>query len=176
MMRGMILGLALLLGACTGRPGPEDALLSDRKLRLEQFFDGPVIAHGQFQDVFGTVRRRFVVKIDSSLKGDVLVLNENFAYEDGTSENRRWRLVRTGPDRWEGSAPGVIGTAAGIERGDTFNWRYTIDLPVPKGTLRADFNDWMWQLTDDRLLNIAYMSRAGINIGQVVIFFEKGSR
>jgi hypothetical protein len=37
----------------------------------------------------------------------------------------------------------------------------------------VDFDDWMWLLTDDRLMNIAYMRRAGVTIGQVVIFFEK---
>ena len=78
----------------------------------------------------------------------------------------RWR-------RWTGTAPGVIGTAKGIERGDTFNWTYRIDLPVADGTLRVSFDDWMWLLTKDRLMNIAYMRRAGVTIGQVTIFFEK---
>jgi hypothetical protein len=35
------------------------------------------------------------------------------------------------------------------------------------------FDDWMWLLTEDRLLNIAYMRKAGARIGQVTIFFEK---
>lgn len=55
------------------------------------------------------------------------------------------------------NAPGVIGEAQGEERGDTFNWRYTIDLPVPDGTLRVSFNDWMWMLSETRVLNRAYM-------------------
>ena len=72
-------------------------------------------------------------------------------------------------------APGVIGTAKGYERGDTINWRYEIDLPVPDGTLRVTFEDWMWLLSDDRLLNRAYMKRFGVDIGEVVITFEKRS-
>ncbi len=172
-MRWMILGLVLLLGACAGRPGPTDALLSDRRLNLEEFFDGRTVAHGQFQDVFGTVRRRFVVTIDGDRDGETLTLDENFVYEDGSKENRKWTLTRTGPDTWTGTAPGVLGTASGVERGDTFNWQYRIDLPVPEGTLRVAFDDWMWLLTENRLLNIAYMRRAGVTIGQVVIFFEK---
>ncbi len=60
-MRWMMLGVFVLLAACSGRPGPTDPLLSDRKLNIEEFFDGRTIAHGQFQDVFGEVRRRFVV-------------------------------------------------------------------------------------------------------------------
>lgn len=172
-MRWMMMVTFLALAACTGRPGPTDPLLSDATLNLEEFFDGPVVAHGQFQDVFGTVRRRFVVEIDSTWDGRQLTLDENFVYEDGSTENRKWTLTKTGPETWQGTAPGVIGLAAGYERGDTFNWKYRIDLPVPDGTLRVDFDDWMWLLSDDRLLNIAYMRRAGVTIGQVTIFFER---
>jgi hypothetical protein len=172
-MRWMMMVAFLALAACTGRPGPTDPLLSDATLNLEEFFDGPVVAHGQFQDVFGTVRRRFVVEIDSTWDGKTLTLDETFVYEDGSTENRKWTLTKTGPDTWRGTAPGVIGIAAGYERGDTFNWKYRIDLPVPDGTLRVDFDDWMWLVSDDRLLNIAYMRRAGVTIGQVVIFFER---
>lgn len=172
-MRWMMLGMLVLLAACAGRPGPTDPLLSDRKLNLEEFFDGRTIAHGQFQDVFGEVRRRFVVTIDGDWNGKVLTLDENFVYEGGSKENRTWTLTKTGPDTWTGSAPGVLGTASGVERGDTFNWKYRIDLPVPDGTLRVGFDDWMWLLTEDRLMNIAYMHKGGVRIGQVVIFFEK---
>jgi hypothetical protein len=172
-MRWMILGLVVLLGACAGRPGPTDPLLSDRKLNIEEFFEGRTVAHGQFQDVLGTVRRRFVVTIDGDWNGRTLTLDENFVYEDGSTENRKWTLTKTGPDQWTGSAPGVLGTASGVERGDTFNWQYRIDLPVPDGSLRVSFDDWMWLLTEDRLMNIAYMRKGGVRIGQVVIFFEK---
>lgn len=174
-MRWLIVLGFVALSACTGRPGPDDPLLSDKKLDIEEFFDGPVVARGQFQDVFGTVRRRFEVTIDGDWQPETgtLTLDENFIYEDGSTENRLWTLAKTGPDSWQGSAPGMIGMATGAERGDTFNWRYRIDLPVPDGTLRVNFDDWMWLLSDDRLLNIAYMQRAGVTIGQVVIFFEK---
>lgn len=67
----------------------------------------------------------------------------------------------------------MIGVATGEERGDTFNWTYEIDLPVPEGTLRVTFDDWMWMLSEDRVLNRAYMKRAGIDIGDVIITFEK---
>ena len=163
----------LLVSACSGKPSLEDPPLSDRKLDLEVFFSGPSRAHGQFQDIFGTVRRRFVVEITGRWDGERLHLVEDFTYADGTTEQRIWTLTKTGPDSWSGTAPGVIGIANGQEKGDTFNWGYTIDLPVPDGTLRVTFDDWMWLLDDNRLLNRAYMTRAGVPIGEVTIFFEK---
>jgi len=162
-----------LLTACSGRPSLDDPALSDADFELQEFFDGKTVAHGQFQDRFGTVRRRFEVAIDGTWDGETLTLVEDFAYADGTTEQRIWTLRQTGPETWEGTAPGVIGTATGTEKGDVFNWAYTIDLPVPDGTLRVSFDDWMWQLSDDRVLNIAYMRKAGITIGKVIIYFEK---
>ena len=173
-MKYLVFGLlGLLLAACTGKPALEDAKLSDRQLNLEEFFDGHLVAHGQFQDVLGTVRRRFVVDITGTWDGETLKLVEDFAYADGSTEQRIWTLRKTGEDSWRGTAPGVIGEAVGQEAGDTFNWRYEIDLPVPDGTLRVTFDDWMWLLTDDRLLNRAYMKRFGVDIGEVIITFEK---
>ena len=162
-----------LLAACSGRPSLTDQPLSDRDFELQEFFEGRTVAYGQFQDRFGTVRRRFEVVIDGTWDGDTLTLNEDFSYADGTSERRVWTLRQTGPESWEGTAPGVIGTATGREQGDTFNWAYTIDLPVPDGTMRVSFDDWMWQLSDNRVLNRAYMRKAGVTIGSVIIMFEK---
>lgn len=168
----------LVLAACAGTPSLDEPKLSDRKLDLEEFFDGRLVAYGQFQDLFGTVRRRFEVEVTGDWDGERLRLVEDFVYEDGATERRVWTLRKTGPDNWVGSAPGVIGQATGEERGDTFNWQYTIDLPIPAAdgsvdTLRATFDDWMWLLSDDRLLNRAYMSRFGVRIGEVIITFEK---
>lgn len=174
--------LALVLAGCSGRPSLEDDRLSDRALNLEEFFAGRSVAHGQFQDRFGTVSRRFTVEITGTWDGQVLTLVEDFVYEDGSTEQRIWSLTKTGPDSWVGTAPGVIGQATGTERGDTFNWHYTIDLPLPDAqaapgtppeTLRVTFDDWMWLLSEDRLLNRAYMRKFGVTIGEVIILFEK---
>lgn len=165
--------LALLLLASCGRPDLADEKLSVRELNLEEFFQGRTVAHGQFQDRFGTVRRRFRVDIAGNWDGERLKLVEDFTYSDGSTEQRVWTLVKQGENRWQGTAAGVQGTAEGEERGDTFNWRYTIDLPVENGTMRVSFDDWMWLLEDGRLLNKAYMSRFGVTLGEVTIFFEK---
>lgn len=172
------LALIPLLAACTGKPALTDASLSTRELELEEFFDGQLVAHGQFQDIFGTVRRQFVAEIEGDWDGERLRLVEDFTYEDGSTEQRVWTLRKTGEETWEGTAPGVIGVATGVEKGDRFNWRYTIDLPVPAAdgtaeTLRVTFDDWMWLLTEDRLFNKAYMKRFGVDVGEVSIFFEK---
>ncbi len=178
MTRTLALSALALVAACTGKPSFEDPPLSDRRLNLEEFFDGDLVAYGQFQDVLGTVRRSFVVNITGDWDGERLLLDENFVYEDGSTERRVWTLVKTGEDSWRGTAPGVIGEAVGEERDNRFNWQYEIDLPVPSAdgtaeTVRVVFDDWMWLLSEDRLFNRAYMQRYGVDIGDVSISFER---
>lgn len=173
-MKYLAFVFALTMAACTGKPSFQDASLSTRQLNLEEFFDGRLRAYGQFQDVLGTVRRQFEVDIVGTWDGTTLRLVEDFVYEDGSTEQRIWTLLKTGPDTWRGTAPGVIGEATGREQGDRFNWRYTIDLPVGGGeTTRVTFDDWMWLQSDTRLLNRAYMERYGLDVGDVIINFEK---
>ncbi len=162
-----------VLASCSAKPRVPKTFLSDRQLNLEEFFEGKTVAYGQFQDVLGNVPRRFTVDIDGTWDGETLTLVEDFVYGDGATEQRIWTLTKTGDDTWTGTAPGVLGTASGVERGDTFNWKYKIDLPVKDGTMRVNFDDWMWLLSDDRLLNRAYVSRYGVRLGEVILFFEK---
>lgn len=173
-MRSLLIALAALtLAACSSRPDL-DTQLGGPSMALEEYFDGDLVAWGQVQDRFGKVRSRFEVDITGTWDGETLTLVEDFVYDDARTEQRIWTLTKTGPNSWTGTAPGVIGEATGEVRGDTFNWRYTIDLPLGDGeTLRADFDDWMWRFDEDRMLNRAYMNRFGIRIAEVIIFFER---
>lgn len=181
-MRILALGFVAVLAGCTGKPSLQDKPMTGQDFALEQFFDGRLVARGQFQDVFGTVRRQFVVRITGDWDGTRLRLVEDFLYEDGSTEQRIWTLRKTGPitadQAWEGTAPGVIGVARGQEKGDRFNWTYTIDLPVPSAggpvdVMRVSFDDWMWSQGEDRLFNRAYMKKYGLDVGDVSIGFEK---
>lgn len=168
----------IFTAACTGKPSLTDPLISDRELHIEQFFDGKVKGHGQYQTIFGTVKRSFAVAMQGDWDGKRLHLVEDFAFEDGTTDQRIWTLMKTGKGKWRGTAPNVIGDAIGVEDGNRFNWRYTIDLPVPdaKGVTkiqRVKFDDWMWLLADDRIFNRAYVQRLGFGFGDVSISFEK---
>ena len=46
---------------------------------------------------------------------------------------------------------------------------------APRDTepMRMNFNDWMWRLTDDRLLNLACVKRLELDIGIGTISFER---
>lgn len=177
-MRRMFFGAVLLsaalgLAACSG-PRLADYSEAGPPLVLEEYFDGDLEAWGVFQDRFNDVRRSFKVVIDGEWDGQTLTLVEDFVYEDGSEERRIWRLTKTGPDTWEGKADGVVGVATGQVAGNALNFAYDFDLVRPNGdTLRVRFDDWMWLQDDEVLINRAYMSKFGIEIGTISIFFRR---
>lgn len=175
-MTRWIAALALLALAACGRPSLDDFTEAGPELELEEFLNGKLRAHGIFQDRFGTVRRSFVADVTGVWDGETLKLTEDFVYEDGSTERRVWVLEKTGEETWRGTAEGVVGEATGEERGNAFNWRYTIDLDTPDGTLRANFDDWLWQLDDRVMLNRAYVSKWGVRIGELIISFQRETR
>ncbi|GAB5387610.1 MAG: DUF3833 domain-containing protein [Alphaproteobacteria bacterium] len=173
---GVIFTLAAVagLGACSTTSVTEYQGM-EPELKLEEDFVGQHKAHGFFRDRFGKVRRSFVVDIEGRWEpaDNRLTLREDFVYEDDSTETRIWVLTKTGENTWEGSADGVVGTATGETSGNAFNWRYTFDLPQGDGkTLRVKFDDWMYLMPDNILLNTATISKFGVELGEVVISFQ----
>lgn len=152
---------------------PEDFAGTEPRLRIEDYFQGRTRAWGIFQDRFGTVRRQFVVDIDGAWDGRTLTLTEDFRYSDGETERRIWRIRPTGTNTYEGEADDVDGTAVGAAYGQALNWAYTLRLRVGDDRWRVQFDDWMFLQPDGKLINRATVSKFGITIGEVLIFFSK---
>jgi len=168
----VLLGAAVLAG-CGGGMRIEDFAGRAPELRLEQFFAGRTRAAGLFEDRFGTVRRTFVVDIDGTWDGRTLTLDEDFTYNDGEKERRVWRLTKTGERSWEGRAEGVIGVATGREAGNAFQFGYRIKLRVGDSLWEVRFDDWMFRIDEDTVLNTARVYRWGIWIGTVQLAFRR---
>ncbi len=174
MTRLFLSALLATLGSGCANPDLRDFANAEPALDLVAYFTGRTQAWGQFQDRFGNVRRRFIVDIIGTWDGEILTLTEAFRYHDGETEQRIWRLRRRGATGWEGTADGVVGTASGEVSGNAFNWRYTFDLQTGNDrTLRLTFDDWMWRLDEHVLLNRATVSKFGITVGEVLIFFRR---
>jgi len=142
-------------------------------LRIEEYFAGQTRAWGIFEDRFGKLRRQFVVDIEGTWDGKALVLDEHFVYSDGETDRRVWTIQKIDENRYEGRAADVIGVATGEASGNALNWRYDMDLKVGESTLRVHFNDWMFLQEDGILVNRARVSKFGIEIGEVTLFFQK---
>lgn len=163
-----------LLGGCQTMK-IEDFEGSTPKLVLEEYFAGNTRAWGIFEDRFGNLRRDFKVDIAGSWDGRFLTLEEDFVYSDGETDRRVWRIEKLGEGRYRGSADDVIGAAEGVVRGKALSWSYDIVLKMGGSDLKVRFNDWLFLQDDEVLINRASVTKFGIEIGSVTLFFRKAS-
>lgn len=173
-LRAWVMGLAaaVVLAGCSS-PHPSHYAAERPVLDPSVYFNGPLDAWGMFQDRSGNIVKRFTVTMVGRWQGDTGVLEEDFVYSDGTKDRRVWTLKRVAPDRFTGTAADVVGEATGILAGNTFNWRYTLALPVDGRIWHVDFDDWMVLIDDRVMLNRAVMSKFGIRLGEVTLSFTR---
>lgn len=174
MKRWLLLLCCVVLTSC-GSVSVDDYATEKPVLDLTRFFDRPVQAWGIYQDRSGKVLKRFHVDITSRRDGDRLILDERFVYSDGSTQRRVWTLIPDGQNRWRGTADDVVGEATGELAGNALRWRYQLNLPVDGTTYVVTFDDWMYLMDEDTLINRSFMSKFGVELGQVTLFFRRES-
>ena len=170
-----LLACCFLLVSC-GSVSVDDYAAEQPVLNLESYFSRPVQAWGMFQDRSGKVVKRFHVLIDARWQGDTGTLDERFTYSDGTTQRRVWTITRLGPGRYSGRADDVVGEATGEAAGNALRWRYVLALPVDGKVYNVDFDDWMFLMDDQVMLNRSLMSKWGFRLGEVTLSFHKRPR
>tara|TARA_B100001094_G_C17952005_1_gene681039 strand:- start:164 stop:706 length:543 start_codon:yes stop_codon:yes gene_type:complete len=140
---------------------------------LQEFFDGNTTGWGIVQDRSGTVTRRFVVEILGKFNGNEGTLDEQFKWSDGKVEQRIWRLNKVNSKQWIGTADDVVGKAVGTISGNTLKWEYILKLPLENGSINVKFDDWMYLVDENVLMNKAKFSKFGFVLGEVTLSFVK---
>src|SRR5690554_1299877 len=83
---------ALVLVGCSTQI--EDYQNEQPVLKLEEFFNGELVAYGMVQDYSGKVIQRFKADLQGTWDGNNGVLDEQFYYADGTTDERIWRITK----------------------------------------------------------------------------------
>jgi hypothetical protein len=143
------------------------------EFNLQTYFDGDVTAWGIVQDYSTKLTRRFCVDIISTWDGNKGQLHETFYYNDGEQQIRIWDLQIAADGSVTGGAADVIGQASGGSQGTAFNWQYTLRVPVGDTEYDLFVDDWMFMLDSDRVMNRSYMSKLGVTVAEISIFFDK---
>lgn len=165
----------MLLAACTG-PELADYRGQQPELLLEEFFEGRTRAYGVFEKRGGEIARRFTVEIQGiwDQESETLTLKEDFQYADGETDERVWTIKKTGPDSYVGTAPDVKGEARGEAAGNALTWSYLLEFERDNGdTVNLKLKDWLVLIDKDHLYNTARVSKFGITLGHLRIFFQK---
>lgn len=165
--------LALSVAGCAA-PRIEDHAQERPLFDLRGFFDGRLTGRGIFFDRNGHVVKRFVVQMNAHWQGADGTLDEHFRYSDGSTSVRTWHLRDLGQERYLGRAEDVIGEAQGRSAGNAFHWVYTLALPVDGRTWHVEFDDWMYRVDEQTVLNRSSMSKFGLNLGELVLDIRRG--
>ncbi len=162
----------LILTGCSGSNLPE--IHNNRPfLKIENYFAGKTKAWGIFEDRFGTVKRQFHVDITGTWDGSELMLEEFFIFDDGETDERVWRIKKINNHTYEGKANDILGKAKGQSFGNAFNWQYEMTMEIGSLAIDVHFDDWMFLQSEKVLINRAEITKLGIKIGVVTLFFIK---
>jgi len=152
---------------------PEDYTNTVPEIKIEEYFLGNVSAWGIFQGRSGIVKRKFTAKMNGSMDGDTLILNEDFSWNDGEKQQRRWIIKKIGDNNYEGTAPDVVGIAKGVSYGSAFKFEYNLLIPFKDKKIKVRFDDWIFKQDDKVAINRAIVSKFGFKVGELTVFFIK---
>jgi hypothetical protein len=111
--------------------------------------------------------------MNGSFSGEDFILNENFNWNDGEKQQRRWIIKKIGENKYEGTAPDVIGVAKGISYGSAFKFEYNLLIPYKDKKIKVKFDDWIFKQDDEVAINRAIISKFGFKVGELTVFFSK---
>ena len=152
---------------------PEDYKNTEPKIKIEEYFQGNVKAWGIFQGRSGKVKRQFTAVMKGSFDGKNLVLDEDFSWNDGEKQKRRWVITKLSENKYEGTAPDVVGIAKGISHGSAFKFEYDLLIPFKDKKIKVRFDDWIFKQDDQVAINRATVTKFGFKVGELTVFFLK---
>ena len=88
-------------------------------------------------------------------------------------KRRVWTITKLDEHSYIGTADDVIGEATGTAYGNALHWRYVLALDVDGKTYNVDFDDWMYLIDEEIMLNRSEMRKFGFRLGDVTLSFRK---
>ena len=164
--------LIFLLSNCRDM-NPEEYKNTEPKIKIEEYFLGNVKDWGIFQGRSGKVKRQFTAKMNRSFDGQDFILNEDFSWNDGEEQQRRWTIKKTGDRNYEGTAADVVGVAKGISYGSAFKFEYNLLIPFKNKKIKVRFDDWIFKQDDKVAINRAIATKFGFKVGELTVVFVK---
>jgi hypothetical protein len=175
-MTGFLLGaatmLALMLLAARfigfTAQKPEDYTAQGPQFDLRRHLNGPILCEGVIFGPTGRVASRFVADMDARWEGNSGVMTEEFRYDSGATQSRRWVLTLGNDGAVRAEAPDVIGTGTGKQVGSALKLSYRIRLPEDAGGHVLDATDWMYLTDNDTIINRSQFRKYGIKVAELV--------
>ena len=169
------LGLAAALGFAKSRYAtfwaqqPEDyADQTDLQFDIRERLQGPITCEGVIYGPLGRVTSRFVADFHATWTGNTCVMTETFHYDSGNVQNREWNLTLGNDGRIKATAPDLVGTGEGMQKGSAVLLNYRIKLSEDAGGHVLDTTDWMYLMQNGSIMNRSQFRKFGIKVAELV--------
>lgn len=166
----LVIVVGLSLGSCS-KASYEHL---EPRFDLQGFFNGELHAYGIVRSRGGELMRRFKVNLVGSWEDGVGTLDEQFLYDDGERAQRVWTFVDDGEGNYTGSANDTLSTAVLRISGPELTLSYNISLEVGGSNYEVRFDDWIYAIDRDRVINVSEISKFGLTLGEVILVMERG--
>ena len=131
--------------------------------RPEVFFTRALEGWGVLEGPTGALQKRFTVRAEGHIDGDVIRFRETWIFDDGHTDTLNWEIRAYGNGRYVGREDRSDGEAEGELAGSAFHWTYTRDTPQPDGkSVKLNFDDWFFQIDDDVVIAKGVGGRLGL--------------
>jgi len=147
---------------------PSDYLNGTEMFDLRQHMNGPITCEGVIYGPFGRVSSRFVGAFECSWVGNQGVMSEEFRYDDGSVQNRRWSLKIDEHGAIKATAPDVVGEGEGHQVGSSVQLKYRLRLPESAGGHVLNTVDWMYLAPNGSIVNRSQFRKFGIQVAELV--------
>lgn len=140
---------------------------------MRTHLNGEMTCDGVIFGPMGRVTSTFNADFDISWNGNICTMKESFHYNDGSVQNREWRIELDGGGKFEAWADDVPGKACGEVAGPAVLFRYPITLPAEAGgyTLRAF--DCMYLTENGTVVNRSQFRKFGFRVAELVATIRK---
>lgn len=145
------------------------------KLDLRALFTGELHAIGLVQNRSGAISQRFKANLTGTWSDDgVGTLFETFEYANGDTSTRTWIFTPDGKGGYVGKANDTLGEANILVAGPTINLRYQMDIDVDGSVYRVSFDDWLYAIDNNRVINRSIITKFGFRVAEVTLIIERG--
>ena len=166
--------VTFLITNCSGNNmKPIDFKDKKPRLIIENYLSGNVKAWGILQNRSGKVIRQFSAQLNGKWDGQQLILDEIFNWSEGEVQKRKWKINKIDEHNYEGTASDVVGMAKGYSYGPAFKFEYVLLVPFKGREMKITFDDWIFKQDDKIAINKAKMSKFGIKVAELTVFFQK---
>lgn len=143
------------------------------EFKLEEFFNGPLTAHGVLKNRSGEVTRYFNADLMGSWKDGVGTLKENFLFDDGEKQQRVWTLKPNANGQYTSTAGDVVGKGSLALSGNALFMKYVLQVPYDGDVINVNVDDRMYMVNKNVVINESVLSKFGFNVGYLSLVIEK---